>query len=357
LELLIAMVVGSLISAGLLFIVVQLVQSNLREAAKSDTQRDLQAAIDYIARDLREAVYVYDSVCLLDRPASPNNARCPGLRSYLPDAIMGTSGSGAMSGSTLINVPVLAFWRLDPLPDVLQQICFNNRSAYSAPPPLPVAVSGVPCLSKRMYTLVIYSLNRSTTGAVARGRARIMRYELPQFTSESVQTASTTPTAPTVTKGWVDPKGRTSAGKETGFLAWPVDKASLTATALDSLQGTNNRPVSNNIPLTDFVDWTGLYEQSGSTVNPGRAPDRSSEGLVLTPQNGTSATDDPPRGFYIYVRGGDREGDLNQEVVIRIQGDAVGRAGIPNSASTDRPVVPIALETRVLTRGVTNKTQ
>lgn len=343
LELLVAMIVGGLISAGLLFIVVQLIQANLREAARSDTQRDLQAAIDYIARDVREAVYVYDGDCLLDRPAAPNNTRCPGLRNYLPESITGTSGAGFTSGSTLTNVPVLAFWRIDPLPDTLRQLCFNNRNAYTQPPPLPIAISGVPCLSGRMYTLVVYSLNRQR-GAISQGRARIMRYELPQFTSGSVSTG-TTPTAPTVTRGWVDPKGRTSTGKETGFLAWPVDRASLTATALDSLQGVANRSEIAGITnaLTDFVDWTGLYDGQPSSLE---------AGLVLTPASASN----PPRGFYVYVRGAEREGDLNQEVVIRIQGDAAGRPGIPD-LTPNRPRVPISLETRVLTRGVTNKTQ
>ncbi|MBD1842327.1 prepilin-type N-terminal cleavage/methylation domain-containing protein [Cyanobacteria bacterium FACHB-63] len=347
LELLVAMIVGSLISAGLLFIVVQLIETNLRESARSDTQRDLQAAIDYIARDVREAVFVYDAECLLDRPASPNNTRCPGLRSYLPETIAGTSGFG-----TTNNVPVLAFWRVDPLPDELKADCTRNSAAYSSTSALPAAIQNVPCLSERMYTLVVYSLNRETTGSVNRGRARIVRYHLPQFTGSSVRTTG----SPEQITGWVNPRGRT-AGKETSFLAWPVERASLTQTALISLQ--SSRPVRNNtntLPLTDFVDWLGLYNSSDSSGR-GRAPDRSAEGLILTPRSGASAAADPPRGFYVYVRGGDREGDLNQEVIIRIQGDAAGRPGVPDIGAANRPRVPIALETRVLTRGVTNKTQ
>jgi prepilin-type N-terminal cleavage/methylation domain-containing protein len=342
-ELLVAMVVASLISAGLLFVVVQLVQTNLREAARSDTQRDLQSAIDSSARDVREAVFVYDANCLLDKAATTN--ACPGLRNYLPTNITGTDTFGTSN-----NVPVLAFWRVDRLPNELQTACKNNAIAYSKSAPLPTAIAGVPCLSGRMYTLVVYSLNKAP-GAVSSGRARIMRYELPQFTSSSVQPSK----APTLTQGWVDPKGKTSAGKETGFLAWPVSRASLTEGPLDPLQEGGRPTNANNLPLTDFVDWNGLYDPSGSTVSKGRAPGGTAD-LVLTPKNGATAADDPPRGFYVYVRGGDREGDLNQEVVIRIQGDAAGRPGIPNVAAV-RPVVPISLETRVLTRGVTNKTQ
>ena len=330
-ELLVAMIVAALISSGLLFVVVQLVQTNLREAARSDTQRDLQAAIDYIARDVREAVYVYDANCLLDKPSTNI---CPGLRSYLPASITNTS----------TNVPVLAFWRLNPLPSGLKNNCIQFASAYSPTSPnasLPPEVDGVPCLTGQMYSLVVYSLNNSTTGTIARGRARIMRYELPQFTSGSGQAAG----KPSVNTGWVDPRGLT-----TSFLAWPVDTSTLTTTLL-SLQ-TIRPSGGDNLPLTDFVDWNGLYTQNPVAV--GQAPDRSSEGLVLTPA--ASVANSPPRGFYVYVRGASEGGILNQEVLIRIQGDAAGRPGIPDVAA-NRPIAPISLEARVLTRGVTNKTQ
>ncbi|WP_415354691.1 hypothetical protein [Leptolyngbya sp. FACHB-1624] len=58
--------------------------------------------------------------------------------------------------------------------------------------------------------------------------------------------------------------------------------------------------------------------------------------------------------FYVYVKGTENKGALNQEVVIRIQGDAAGRPGVAG-VNLARPVIPISLETRVLTRGVTDK--
>ncbi|GAP96387.1 prepilin-type N-terminal cleavage/methylation domain-containing protein [Leptolyngbya sp. NIES-2104] len=346
LELLVAMVVAGLISAGLLFMVVQLIQTNLREAARSDTQRDLQSAIDYIARDVREAVFVYDATCLLDRPSGADAARCPGLRSYLPAAITESSN----------NIPVLAFWRLDPLPGQsappteFRKLCKDQAAAYSRSGNLPTVIEGVPCLSGQIYTLVVYSLNNDPSRTISQGRARIMRYELPQFTSGSLPSSPTS--SPTATQGWVSPRARvlTSTGsKETSFLSWPVNKSSLLGGTLDSLQTA--RPTGSGDPLTDFVDWFGLYEASSR----GRAPEISE--MVLTPANGSAVANDPPRGFYVYVRGGNEQGDLNQEVIIRIQGDAAGRPGIPNIGSLNRPIAPISLETRVLTRGVTNKTQ
>lgn len=331
------MMIGSMISAGLLFLVIQLIQTNSREAARSDTQRDLQAAIDYIARDIREAVYVYDGNCLLERPTG-STLECPGLKNYLPTAISETAN----------NLPVLAFWRVDPLTQGLVQRCISNADSFSItnrsdPNRNPAAIKGVPCLSGRMYTLVVYSLNSNKTTTGARGRARIMRYELPQFTTDG-----STKTPPVINQGWVDP-----TRKETDFFVWPLDSSTVGAGSPISLQSKdgNSRPITaNNLVLTDFVDRFGLYDGSG---NKAQAPLLT--GYELTPRRGSSASDEPYRGFYVYVKGTQDRGTLNQEVVIRIQGDAAGRPGV-GGVDSDRPVIPLSLETRVLTRGVTGKT-
>lgn len=305
LELLVALAVGAMVTGGLLFMVVQLMQSNLREAARSDTQRDLQMAIDYIARDVREAVYVYDGACL-DKPTDPT-LQCPGLKTYLPSRV-------GDDRTTTQNEPVLAFWRVDPLPKILLDRCQSNAGAYSNPSvkssaDLPEAIRGVPCLSQRMYTLVVYSLNWDRSERQGVGRARITRYELPQFLLNGNSN---------IDGGWVDPTGKDKDGKETNFSVWPLDKATLTDTKV-SLQKA--RPTGNNVTLVDYVDRFGLYNQSGTTWNRGRAPALS--GYVLTPRDGSGdATTDPPRGFYVYVKGASDGGIRNQEVVIRIQGDA-----------------------------------
>ena len=111
-ELLVAMFIGSIITSILLFLVVQLLQTSQRESARSDTQREMQMALDYIGRDLREAVYVYDGNCLASSP--PSGSACKGLLSYLP-------------ATTASNLPVLAFWRVDPLPPGIDALCQKQR--------------------------------------------------------------------------------------------------------------------------------------------------------------------------------------------------------------------------------------
>ena len=107
LELLIAMVIGSIIVSTLLYGVVNILQTDQRDASRSDTQRDMQMAMDYITRDVREATYVYgvtqDTItnpdgstsvapnkesCLYDYGTSSTtrgtSGKCTGLLNYLP---------------------------------------------------------------------------------------------------------------------------------------------------------------------------------------------------------------------------------------------------------------------------------
>ncbi len=316
-ELLVAMLIAGFIGSALLFLVVQLVQTNFRQAARSDTQRDLQSAIDYITRDLREAVYVYDGNCL-DVPTDPK--KCPGLKNYLPQSISQPPNND--------NVPVLAFWRVDPIPQALLNLCIAKASAYSNQPAtaLPLEIQGIPCLSRRMYTLIVYSLNWSSGTPAWQGRARITRYELPQF-PDSASSAI-------FSKGWADPMS-----PSTDFLTWPLDKNKFGAGVLEPIPPIQNgdTPAGTNRVLVDFADKLGV---NGATC--------PSTEYVQTPK----APIGNARGFYVCVRGAADGANLNQEVLVRIQGDAAGRPGIPLTSA-----VPISLETRVLTRGVVNKTQ
>jgi prepilin-type N-terminal cleavage/methylation domain-containing protein len=318
-ELLVALFIGSVITGALLFMVVKLLETNQREAARSDTQREVQMAVDYISRDLREAVYVYDGNCLVADSTTVNTSQnCTGLLNYLPAPI-------ASGTSTL---PVLAFWKVEDLPQKLKDACSNKATAFSKSDPLPPDVTGVPCISRRMYTLVVYTLDWTTsTSEIWKGKARIKRYNLPQFTESSAGAAGT---QPAVTQGWLYP-----AGENTGFNYWPKDK-NYTATL--GYQNPATATNANNQVLLDYIDMNQL------TGNDVTCPDND---YVLTPN---SAISSKRRGFYVCVKGRESNGTLNQEVVVRLQGNASGRPGVSSNSN-----VPLPLETRVLTRGVLNK--
>ncbi len=59
-ELLVAMIVAVLIIAPLLRFMITVLDTDRKEQAKATSEQEIQAAIDYIARDLEQAVYIYD---------------------------------------------------------------------------------------------------------------------------------------------------------------------------------------------------------------------------------------------------------------------------------------------------------
>jgi prepilin-type N-terminal cleavage/methylation domain-containing protein len=315
LELLVALVIGSIITFLLLFTVIELLRTNQREAARSDTQRDVQAALDYIARDLREAVYVYDPNCFIgDGTPGPNNDRCPGLTST---GILPTPWSANQANST----PVLAFWRVDDLPAEILNYCETRIAAFGDATPSQAdvdAVAGIACISKRAYTLVIYSIQTKTASdKIWKGRARLTRYELPQFPAN--QTAGTV----TRTNGWGSP-----VQDGGGFLTWPF-------TTKGNTQISSPTEGATPSVLVDF-----MHDSTITAANV-KCPSGSATFPYVKPISDVRA------GFYACVSGAEKS-TQNQEVALYMQGNAAGRSGI----ITD---VIIPLETRVMTRGALQK--
>jgi prepilin-type N-terminal cleavage/methylation domain-containing protein len=337
-ELLVALIVGSIITTLVLGFTVQLMSNNQREASRSDTQREVQAAIDYINRDVREAVYVYDGDCLRVKgvkssgvPATDDNT-CPGVLAALPGQL-----------NSADNLPVLAFWRLDPLPDQVLAACSNNANDIVTKGKAS-AFATLPCTARKMYTLVVYSLNHPVNDPTWRGRSRITRYTLPQFTEGN---------GINQTPGWYSPL-------VTGFPTWPYD-----AKAKAPFPGPAANWQGNNQVLADFID--NQTNDAGAataaavcpTVNsvaaeaPGgfyASPATAAPGMAARVPAPGNADGLSRRSFYACVRGGDAA-TLNQEVIVRIQGNAAGQPGIDKNSGS----APITMETRILTRGVLGK--
>jgi prepilin-type N-terminal cleavage/methylation domain-containing protein len=351
-ELLVAMVISSLIVSGLLYLVVEVLGINQKDASRSDTQRDMQLAMDYITRDLREAFYVYgteidvDPVtgnptqlvsCLSASPVGGADTRgannqCTGLLSYLPNHLKDGN-----------NIPVLAFWKPEPLPENVTAYCKANAASIG----LTVvnnAIDRVPCVAQRMYTLVVYSLNNDPTGGIWKGRARIKRYALPHFPESSVNGTKKT--------GWVAPV----ASDDKRPLSWPYGKADGGVVNLQLNPASATIPAAGtiatdsateNFVLTDFVDY--------QYINNAPAPP-----LVLTPTL-TTNTGYCPAGFEVANYGRFRPEfyacvrrasiNENPEVRVVIKGNAAGRGGIPFNTGE----VPFQMESHVIGRAAYGK--
>jgi len=59
-ELLVAMLLVALVLTPLLTFMLNIMDSERKEQAKTTSEQELQSALDYIAGDLEQAVYIYD---------------------------------------------------------------------------------------------------------------------------------------------------------------------------------------------------------------------------------------------------------------------------------------------------------
>lgn len=303
-ELLTAALIGSIAISGLLATVTRLLRTDRQESVRSETQREMQIALDFISQDLRESVYVYQGECLLGRADDAGttnvNEFCPGVVNHILDPLPTNS------------LPVLAFWRLKPLPG-------------ECPNPAPVAPATDLCrefrIAGRTFSLVVYFLTNQSNPNW-QGEARITRYELDQFRVNN--------NVLELTPGYVNP---VQAG--TNFRLWPF---ATNAAGTLANQQAQRPPVSSPDVLVDFVDGT-----APQNVEPcANAVEITPSAAALTTYGFTGV-----RNFYGCVRS--QTTGANQDITLYLRGDASGRRGgyVVN-------FLP-ALRTQVLGRGVVDK--
>ena len=306
LELLVAMIVAGIVVSGLLYIVVELLQIDRRESALTRTQLDMQRAINYIADDIREAVYVYEDPSV--------------VASQLSDVSIAT------------EVPVLAFWR----PDVIDATALNCAT-FTAGSILERECQALE-VRQSTYSLVLYLQKKKDGNANWQGQSRIIRYELDKYTNLSTLAKTT---------GYNDP-----AGVDTNFNGWTRDGTTTNGTksVLVDFVATPDRDTSNPFnksPLNDTVN--GLA--SGA---PRPCQSLGAE-YVISPNTATTIRN---TSFFSCIRDPSptvvgSEGNGNQDVYLFLQGSIAGIGGSVGTIGNDS-TLPI-LETRVLMRGVINK--
>lgn len=175
-ELLVALVVSSIIISSLLGFMIDILRKDRNEQAQSATQQDIQAAADYIRRDLETAVYIYDgeglraisgnySTTECSSPVSPGSYTPPASCSQIPVI---ASGEG---------IPVLAFWKRKFLDKDLRVSPTSGNTTVGCLVKLPV--SGNPCNDQdyQVYALVVYYLTNANNGTWSNAM-RISRVEL-----------------------------------------------------------------------------------------------------------------------------------------------------------------------------------
>lgn len=168
-ELLVAMILAVLVITPLLGFMINFLQTDRREQAKATSAQEIQSALDYIARDLEQAVYIYDA----DGVERVNNATADdsGIRDQIPPL---APAVGCQNEDTC--QPVLVFWKRKLLDkcDVIKGTrvgtltggngnnCEGNRKGDDA----------------AVYSLVAYYLIKDDNNETWSDAARIGRFEI-----------------------------------------------------------------------------------------------------------------------------------------------------------------------------------
>ncbi len=295
-ELLVSILMAAIIISSLLYMVVNLLQTDQKESAINQTQAEMQTAMDYITSDLRDAVYIYDDVAKLS--------------TYLPD--FATPG----------YKPILAFWKAESVADQDQSLPSSCTIATFT------ALQQAECTSLRIrqntYTLVVY-LQSKGEGGVWQGKSRIRRYQLRKYKNTATENMSTLAQS----KGYVDP-----SQSNTSFQKWPLNNVDGTT----NLQGTGNRPIADGDVLVDFV----------------ADPDVTSVGVPSCPSSDYKRTPAATgyTSFFACVRNEADSAGLNQDVIVFLRGNPVGKTGILSATDKQLPT----LQSQVIARGVLDKT-
>ncbi|MGB0561470.1 MAG: hormogonium polysaccharide secretion pseudopilin HpsC [Spirulinaceae cyanobacterium] len=181
-ELLVGLIIAVLVMIPLLGLAVNLISTDRREQAKATTEQDLQAAADFIARDLQQAIYIYDSVALTQN-RDLNNPDRSGIRDQIPP-FSGTNVNNCNSQETCI--PVLAFWTRRVV-EGGSPIVVNNSS------PNCLTGNATLCDDTFVYSFVAYYLilakpdpnGAAPANSVWSNAARIGRFEVSAGVTDS----------------------------------------------------------------------------------------------------------------------------------------------------------------------------
>ncbi|MEQ8972787.1 MAG: hormogonium polysaccharide secretion pseudopilin HpsC [Coleofasciculus sp. C1-SOL-03] len=306
-ELLVAIILAALVITPLLGFMVNLLATDRKEQAKSTTGQELQSALDYIARELEQAVYIYDG-----------------------EGLHGTGDNGIADNLDLDGEPLLAFWKRKRLPRAVDKnfeaegdLCPDNISEQA---------KERQCNDYFVYSLVVYSLIDEDNDQWSNA-ARIARFEI----SDGIRDPNDSDT-------YIVPQ-------DSGFELFERGGSKSLEQAMNAWDGTVQSTVGNQqAVLVDYIDQTSPDDNDAVFVPEDNyclsrlGLDRNGDGVIdreedktdkKTPEQLKTLPDNPEStSFFACV---DTERTLAQ---IYIRGNALARIQNDAEYAEDSPYFP-----------------
>jgi type II secretory pathway pseudopilin PulG len=164
-ELLVGSIMAFLIITPMLAFVVDMLNTDRREQVKSNTEQDLQAAVDFIAQDLSQAIYIYDNIDI--NGGTRGTVTVTAIKSQLPGA------------NDPNQTPILVFWKRKQIKNAVP----INSAASSPQTPSECRANVSGCNDTYVLSLVAYYqfTDNNATWCQPSGSlcpTRIARYEI-----------------------------------------------------------------------------------------------------------------------------------------------------------------------------------
>lgn len=301
-ELLIGLVMAFLVLTPLFGLMISIMNTDEKEQAKTTSEQELQTAIDFITRDLQQAVYIYDS------QGVTNNYNTIAANSGIKDSLPTVTG----------GVPILVFWKQEVVSNVIPTTGTKKDDAS-------------------VYSLVAYYLINSPS-TIWSNTARIARWQIKDGVRSPSDTSGVTcnPSYNTSIK-FVDADNCPSPGFK------PFD--------LDMNQWQRSGSFTNDPQvLVDFIDQTPRDQTNVPNIIPSCAQDDNQSSVTITPISSTTMT-----SFYACVSNyadPTNQGQVISTAQIFIRGNALARIQTSNidyednSQQTYFPTVSAIIQAR-----------
>jgi type II secretory pathway pseudopilin PulG len=301
-ELLIGLVMAFLVLTPLFGLMISIMNTDEKEQAKTTSEQELQTAIDFITRDLQQAVYIYDY------QGVTNNYNTIAANSGIKDSLPTVTG----------GVPILVFWKQELVSNVIPTTGTKKDDAS-------------------VYSLVAYYLINSPS-TIWSNTARIARWQIKDGVRSPSDTSGVTcnPSYNTSIK-FVDADNCPSPGFK------PFD--------LDMNQWQRSGSFTNDPQvLVDFIDQTPRDQTNVPNITPSCAQDDNQPGVTITPISSTTMT-----SFYACVSNyadPTNQGQVISTAQIFIRGNALARIQTSNidyednSQQTYFPTVSAIIQAR-----------
>ncbi|MGK7929817.1 MAG: hypothetical protein AB4041_00065 [Microcystaceae cyanobacterium] len=303
-ELLVAVSASSVVISSLMFVMTDLLSNNQQEQAISAIQQDMQQTLDYLTRDLREAVHIYNGDEVKERTYG-----MAGVSNFLPD----------FGDNTQI---ILAFWKVEPLPYLPSDSFPNCSTDFSNDSDKENECENIR-IERRAYSLVVYVHDWNNEDEEWNGESRIVRYALRKYSNLSNLTR---------TAGYVDPMN------ESTFKRWPLSSGGT------DLQGGTKPSADNNTNV--LVDYVAVPS------TPIETEFNCSSDYIRSPYNDPNDGNDDNNSFFTCVRNtnNDTQSSFNQDTWIFLRGNANGKDGIDQDSPLE------ILQQGVISRSVIDAT-